>query len=370
MSEEIEDKDQPLPEFGDVRDEEQLDWPKLVAFMRAHHVEGVGPPLTVKQFRGGHSNLTYLLRFGDSVEWVVRRPPFGPLPPGGHDMAREYRVLSRLWEGFEQAPRAILFSDDSSIIGAPFFVMQRRSGFVIPNRRPLPPGIATDPTTFRHMSEGFIDALADLHSVDYEKIGLSALGRPDGFVRRQITGWMDRWEKAKTGEVPLMNKLGAWFLENIPAAQKPVLLHNDFYLHNVMFAPDNSGRVVGVFDWEMSTLGDPMIDVGTALNYWRDPDDPPELLELSEGYAHTTRPGFLKRAELVERYAKRTGRDLGKIDFFRAWALWKTSTVVQQIYVRFVRGQTSDPRFESMGKQPPVLAATAARVVAKMGFKE
>jgi aminoglycoside phosphotransferase (APT) family kinase protein len=369
IAEQIAEKDQPLPEFGDVRAEEQLDWPRLVAFLREHDVTGADQPLEVKQFFGGHSNLTYLLRFGEEIEWVVRRPPFGPLPPGGHDMAREYRVLSRLWEGFQQAPRAILFCDDPSIIGAPFFVMQRRSGFVIPNRRPLPPGIATDPDTFRRMSEGFIDALADLHSVDYEQLGLSTLGRPDGFVRRQIIGWMDRWEKAKTVEMPLMNQLGAWFLDHIPPAQKPVLLHNDFYLHNVMFAPDNSGRIVGAFDWEMSTLGDPMIDLGIALNYWRDPDDSDELIAISEGYAHTARPGFLTRDGLVERYARRSGRDVGDSAYYRAWANWKTATVVQQIYVRFVRGQTHDPRFESMGAQPPVLAREAARVVAKLGFK-
>jgi aminoglycoside phosphotransferase (APT) family kinase protein len=368
MPEELE-KDQPLPEFGEVREEEQLDWPKLAAYLHANGVAGADGPLAVKQFRGGHSNLTYLLRFGER-EWVVRRPPFGPLPPSAHDMGREYRVLSRLWEKFAQAPRAILFCDDLSILGAPFFVMERRTGFVIPNRHPLPPGITTDPDTFHRMSAGFIDALADLHSVDYESIGLAGLGRPEGFARRQITGWMDRWEKAKTGEVPLMNRLGAWFLDNLPAAQKPVLLHNDFFLHNVMFAPDNSGKVVGVFDWEMSTLGDPMIDLGIALGYWRDPDDLEELIALSEGYAHTVRPGFMTRDQLAARYGQRTGRNLTHIDFYRAWALWKTATVVQQIYVRFVRGQTHDPRFESMGSHPPVLARTAARVVAKFGFRE
>ena len=346
-----------------------LDWPKLVAYLRDHQVPGAGEPLTVKQFRGGHSNLTYLLRFGTEHEWVVRRPPFGPLPPGGHDMAREYRVLSRLWEGFPQAPRAILFSADASIIGAPFFVMQRKAGFTIPNRRPLDPQIKTDPATFRAMSEGFIDALADLHRVDYPSLGLAELGRPEGFLKRQIAGWMDRWEKAKTDEVPLMNQLGAWFLDNLPAPQPPVLLHNDFYLHNVMFAPDNSGAVVGVFDWEMSTLGDPLVDLGIALNYWRDPDDSPDLIALSEGHAHTTRPGFLTRDELVARYARRTGRDVSHAAYYRAWAHWKTATVVQQIYVRFVRGQTHDPRFGSMGVQPPVLARTAAEVVAQFGFK-
>jgi aminoglycoside phosphotransferase (APT) family kinase protein len=366
----IEDSDRPLPEYGEVRDEEQLDWPKLVAFLRANEVPGADQPLEVKQFHGGHSNLTYLLRFGNQHEWVVRRPPFGPLPVGGHDMAREHRVLSRLWESFPDAPHAILFSDDAAIIGAPFFIMERRRGYVIPNRRPLPPGILTDPATFRRMSAGFIDALAGLHTVNYEAIGLSGLGRPEGFVRRQIAGWMDRWEKAKTAPVPLMNKLGTWFLDHVPAAQKPVLLHNDFYLHNVMFAPDNSGRVSGVFDWEMSTLGDPMVDLGIALNYWREATDAPDLIDLSEGHAHTTRAGFFKRDELVQRYAHRTGRDMSHIDFFRAWALWKTATVVQQIYVRFVRGQTTDPRFESMGRQPPILARTAAQIVAKLGFNE
>ncbi|MGH7916563.1 MAG: phosphotransferase family protein [Candidatus Binataceae bacterium] len=364
------DKDQPLPEVGEVREEERLDWSKLVGCLRANHVPGADLPLEIKQFKGGHSNLTYLLDFGGRHEWVVRRPPFGPLPPSAHDMGREYRVLSRLWEKYERAPHAILLSDDTSIIGAPFFVMERKRGFVIPNRHPLTPGIKTDPDTFRRMSVGFIDALADLHAVDYAQLGLSTLGRPDGFVRRQITGWMDRWEKAKTEEVPLMNRLGAWFLENLPHSPAPVLLHNDFYLHNVMFAPDNSGVVVGVFDWEMSTLGDPLIDVGLALGYWREADDPPELIELSEGYAHTTRQGFLKRGELTERYARRTGRDVANIDYYRAWAHWKTATVVQQIYVRYVRGQTHDPRFASMGTHAPVLARAAARVVAKLGFRE
>ncbi|MGH7836590.1 MAG: phosphotransferase family protein [Candidatus Binataceae bacterium] len=370
MADVHEDPNQPLPEFGDVRDEEQLDWRGLAAYLSAHQTPGADQPLAVKQFRGGHSNLTYLLRFGDDHEWVVRRPPFGPLPPGGHDMAREYRVLSRLWESFAQAPRAILFCDDAAILGAPFFVMQRKAGFTIPNRHPLDPKIKTDPASCRAMSEGFIDALADLHAVDYEQLGLAGLGRPDGFLKRQIAGWTDRWEKAKTAELPLMNRLGAWFLENMPAPQKPVLLHNDFFLHNVMFAPDNSGAVVGAFDWEMSTLGDPLIDLGTALNYWRDADDPPDLIALSDGHAHTTRPGFMTRAELIARYAERTGRDVKDAAYYRAWALWKTATVVQQIYVRFVRGQTHDPRFEAMGAHVPILARTAAEVVARLGFRE
>ena len=246
-----------------------LDWPKLQAYLREHDVPGADTAMEVKQFRGGSSNLTYLLRFADGHQWVVRRPPFGPLPPSAHDMAREYRVLSRLWEGFAAAPRAIVLCEDPSIIGAVFFVMERREGAVIKNRHPLPPEIDAKPETFRRISESLIDTLADLHAADYEKIGLGGLGRPEGFLQRQITGWMGRWEKAKTREVPLMEKLGTWFLEHMPAAQKPVLLHNDFYLHNVMFKAGDSGKVVGVFDWEMSTLGDPMIDLGLTIGYWR-----------------------------------------------------------------------------------------------------
>ena len=357
-------------EYGEVREEEQLDWPRLQAYLVEHGVPGAGTAMEVKQFRGGSSNLTYLLRFADGHQWVVRRPPFGPLPPSAHDMAREYRVLSRLWEGFHAAPRAIVMCEDPAIIGAPFFVMERREGAVIKNRHPLPSELEQKPETFRRISENLIDTLADLHAADYEKIGLGGLGRPEGFLQRQITGWMGRWEKAKTREVPLMERLGTWFLEHMPAAQKPVLLHNDFYLHNVMLAAGDTGKVVGVFDWEMSTLGDPMIDLGLTIGYWRQPDDPPELIALSQGYAHTTIAGFLSRDELLQRYAERSGRVVSMADYYRAWANWKTGTVVEQIYVRYVRGQTSDPRFANMGEWAPVLARQAARVVAKFGFRE
>src|SRR5580704_2461399 len=221
-------------EYGEVREEERLDWPKLQAYLREHQVPGADSAMEVRQFRGGSSNLTYLLRFADGHQWVVRRPPFGPLPPSAHDMAREYRVLSRLWQGFTAAPRAIVLCEDPAIIGAVFFVMERREGAVIKNRHPMPPEIDAKPETFRRISESLVDTLADLHAADYEKIGLGGLGRPEGFLQRQITGWMGRWEKAKTREVPLMEKLGTWFLENMPMSPPPVLVHNDFYLHNVM----------------------------------------------------------------------------------------------------------------------------------------
>ena len=356
-----------VPEFGDVRAEEELDWRKLADYLR-DKLPGADAPMTVKQFRGGSSNLTCVLRFGDR-EWVMRRPPFGPLPVGGHDMGREYKVLSRLWEVYKPAPRGMLFSDDISIVGAPFFVMERRSGIVIKNRQPLPEELGTDPATYRSLSQGFIDTLADLHRVDYPAIGLSSLGKPDGFLKRQITGWMGRWEKAKTREVPLMEKLGAWFLENMPPSPPPALIHNDFYLHNIMIGSDSPGNVVGVFDWEMSTIGDPMVDLGISIGYWREKSDPEELLATSQGEAHTLRPGFMSRDELVNRYSSRTGRDVSRIPFYWAWAHWKTATVVEQIYVRYVRRQTTDPRFAMMGPFAPALAIGAAQVASRLGFK-
>jgi len=359
---------EPVPEVFEVRSEEEFDRDRLAAYLRGK-IPGAEGPMEVKQFRGGHSNLTYLLRFGPQ-EWVLRRPPLGPLVPTAHDMNREYRVLSRVWQAFPPAPRAVLLCEDPSIIGAPFFVMERRRGVLIKMREPLPAVIGDNPDTFRRISEVFIDTLAALHMVDYEKIGLGDIGKPAGFVERQITGWMGRWERAKTQELPLMNKLGAWYLANMPPPQPPALLHNDFYLHNIMLDERDFGHITGVFDWEMATIGDPMVDFGLSLSYWRDPDDPEDLLELSEGHAHTTKPGFLKRAQLAARYANKTGRDISSLPFYRSWAWWRNATVVQQIYVRFVRGQTTDPRFERMGAHPPILARAAAQLAAQLGFKE
>jgi aminoglycoside phosphotransferase (APT) family kinase protein len=189
-------------------------------------------------------------------------------------------------------------------------------------------------------------------------------------VERQIKGWMARWEKAKTREVPLMEKLGAWFLEHMPQSPAPALIHNDFYLHNIMLGADDPGKVVGVFDWEMSTIGDPLIDLGVSLGYWRDRTDPPETIDPGLPQPHTLAPGFLTRDELAARYAKRTGRDLSNLPFYRSWAHWKNATVVEQIYARYARGQTSDPRFAVMGNQAPALAWAAARVASELGFRE
>ncbi len=359
----------PLPEYTEIRDEDRFDMAPLREYLRGR-LPGADGPMELKQFRTGSSNLTFLLRLGGQ-EWVLRRPPRGPVAPTANDMSREFRILSRLWQAFYPAPRALLFCDDASIIGAPFYVMERRKGVVVTLRQPFPPALqGHSPSTYRQMAEAFIDTLADLHAVDYQAIGLEGFGRPEGFLQRQITGWMGRWEKAKTQEVPLMKTLAAWFLEHQPAPQPPVILHNDFYLHNVMFDAEFPGRIVAVLDWEMASLGDPMIDLGTALNYWRNDDDTAELLDLSEGYPHTAiTPGMLRREQMAQRYAMRTGRDISAFPYYLALAYWKYATVVEQLYLRYYRGQTTEPRFVNYKKYAPVLAREAARVAALLGFK-
>jgi len=359
-----------LPEYTEVRDEDRFDTQALRDYLR-ERLPGAERPLELMQFRTGSSNLTYLMRLGKD-EWVLRRPPRGPVAPTASDMAREYRILSRLWQGFYPAPRAMLFCEDPAIIGAPFYIMERRKGVVVTLRQPFAPALlGHSPSTYCAMAEAFIDTLADLHAVDYRAIGLGTFGKPAGFLQRQITGWMGRWEKAKTQEVPLMKKLADWFLEHQPPSQPPVILHNDFYLHNVMFDDKFPGRIVAVLDWEMSSLGDPMIDLGTALNYWRDPGDAPDHLALSEGYPHTAiTPGMLRRDEMANRYALRTGRDISAFPYYLALAYWKYATVVEQLYLRFHRGMTTEPRFANYKKYAPVLAREAAKVAAPLGFRD
>ena len=354
------------PDYDAVEPEEEFDHERLRAWLGERMGRDL-PAMEVFQFRGGHSNLTYLLRF-TGEEWVMRRPPFGPVPASAHDMTREYRVLSRLWKVYPPAPRAILLCEDNAVIGAPFYVMERRTGVVIRKREPLPQVLGDRPETFRRISHAFIDALADLHRVDYVAAGLGDLGRPAGFLERQIRGWMDRWNRAKAREVPLMGRVGAWLLENMPPAQAPAIIHNDFFLHNVMLDVRDPGKVVAVLDWEMATLGDPLVDLGTALGYWLEPTDPKELISRSDEPGHTLRAGFASRAELISRYSARTGRDVTQIAYYHAFAFWKTATVVEQLYSRFARGLTHDRRLARMEGESALLAAAAAGVAEKLGF--
>jgi aminoglycoside phosphotransferase (APT) family kinase protein len=342
------------PDVAPVRPDEQLDVAAVAAYLRGR-LPGSEAPLELLQFPGGHANLTYLLTFGGAHEYVLRRPPLGPVAPRSHDMVREFRALSALGPFFPPAPRVFVLCEDPTVIGAPFFVMERRNGIVV--RRTMPPEIPDEPAIRRRIGEAAIDCLADLHAVPVAGTAVAGLGKPEGFVERQIRGWAERWQRAQTEELPAMTALAEWLIARIPPPTPPTVVHNDFKLDNMMLDAADPGRIVAVLDWDMTTLGDPLIDVGTLLGYWPQADDPPERLAIA--MQPTYLDGFPTRAELIARYAARSGRDLGSIVFFEIFALFKLAVVLQQIFVRFVRGQTKDERFAAMGESVRRLAEIA-----------
>jgi aminoglycoside phosphotransferase (APT) family kinase protein len=329
---------------GIVRAGEDLDIARLQPFLQDRL--GETGPITVEQFPGGHSNLTYLLRLGD-CELVLRRPPFGSKVRSAHDMAREFRVLSKLHTAYPLAPRALLYCDDPSILNAPFYLMEPIRGLII--RRDPPPGVPFPPETTRRLSEVFIDNLARLHGLDYAAVGLADLGKPQGYLERQVKGWIERYHNSKTHDLPEVDRISPWLLARMPATYESALLHNDYKYDNLVLDPNDATKIVGVLDWEMCTIGDPLTDVGTALAYWTDPQDPEDFQEIRS--APTTLPGTLTRAQLVERYAAAASRDPGDMIFYLAFARFKVAVIIQQIYYRYAQGLTQDERFAVLPKR-------------------
>ena len=319
---------------------------------------GADAPLTVRQFSRGKANLTYLLRFGDDdpIEYVLRRPPLGPVAPGAHDMAREYRVLSTLWRAFPKAARAHLYCDDESVIGAPFFVMERLHGIVVQGAVPERFGSGEDPVANRKLSEVVVETLAEFHGVEPADAGLDDLGHPDGFMERQVDGWTARWEKAKHEENPLAIELAGWLRAHLPPPGPTTLLHNDWRLDNMAVDPDDPGKCVAVYDWDMCTRGDAFADLGTLMSVWYDPGEAPSELNTMP----TSAPGWMLRSEAIDRYARDTGFDLSHVDWYVVFGTFKLAVVLQQIYIRWLRGQTSDERFAVMGEGARQLLDLAA----------
>jgi aminoglycoside phosphotransferase (APT) family kinase protein len=273
-------------------------------------------------------------------------------------MSREYQVLSVLYNSYPPAPKAYLYYGETDIIGAPFIVMERRRGIVV--RKTIPQEFAAISEAPRRMSEALVDALAKFHAVDYESIGLAKLGKPAGFIERQIEGWYQRWQGAKIEDLPVMDELYAWLKENLPVTGSFSLVHNDFKLDNVMLATGDPGQIVAVFDWDMCTLGDPLSDLGALLSYWTEVNDPPYLQSLA--MMPTGNPGFLTRSELVDRYARKSGRPTNNVDFYHTLGLFRLMVIIAQIYIRYARGQTQDQRFAAFGPLVPLLARAAAEV--------
>jgi aminoglycoside phosphotransferase (APT) family kinase protein len=345
-----------------IRAGEELPVDRLSAFLQ-QHIPVADGTLTVEQFPHGHSNLTYLVRWGNR-EWVLRRPPFGNVVATAHDMSREFRILSRLNVVYPPAPRPELYCEDESVIGAPFYLMERRRGVIL--RKSLPGGITIDVELARQMSTALIDNLAALHAVDYRAAGLDELGKPEGYVQRQVAGWTKRYAQAQTSQVPAMDRVAAWLGANQPGESRAAVIHNDYKYDNVMLAADNMTRIVAVLDWEMATLGDPLMDLGATLAYWVEPTDPAPLRHAAFG--PTALPGSLTRREVIERYQSQTGSEVNNVEFYYCFGLFKLAVIVQQIYARFVRGNTSDARFAHLDQLVVILSEQAERTInADMG---
>ena len=363
-------------ELAPVRPGEDLAWDRLAPYLVQAFAElgiELDPRLSVQQFPNGSANLTYLLTFGDrdtsgsgpgERRLVLRRPPFGEIAPGAHDMRREHRVLSKLWRAYDRAPRAYVCCDDHEVVGADFVVSDYRSGEVI--WAALPASMRDLDGAARRVGFAVVDALADLHLVDPSSVGLEQLGRPDGYLERQVAGWRHRWSlvAGEGGGGPvdrLMSDLGARLEATRPEPQRATLLHNDPKLDNCQFLPGRPDRVASVFDWDMATLGDPLADLGMLLNYWPDPADSDGDRPIHvPGMEHM---GLPARAEVSARYAERTGLDLSGAWWYEAFATWKNAVVTQQLYQRFVRGESTDERMAQRGTYPPMLSARADRIL-------
>lgn len=326
-----------IPETAPPRDGEHPDTAALAGWLNA--------PVRIQQFPAGHSNLTYLL-ITSLGEFVLRRPPLGPLAPRAHDMAREFRLLSALHPHYPLAPRPFRLCEDPAVLGCPFFLMERRHGVILRDEAP--------PESDRPaISRAFVETLAELHSVDTADPAIAALGRPDGFLQRQVQGWIDRWERAAPAGAPDIDLAFAHLARQVPHSDDSAVIHNDFKLDNLMLDPAAPGRVAAVLDWEMATLGDPLFDLGVALAYW---SHAPSL-----GLA-TRPPGWWSRDEIVHAYGLRTGRDLTALPWHELFGVCKLAVIVRQIHVRWQRGQTTDQRFSRFGEMVEELGAIAAKL--------
>ncbi|HEY1551869.1 MAG TPA: phosphotransferase family protein [Kofleriaceae bacterium] len=310
-----------------VREHEALDTAKLAEFL--------GGPVTVEQFPGGHSNLTYLLHHGDR-ELVLRRPPFGSKVKSAHDMGREVAVLSKLAPVYDRAPHVIAYEPTGDVLGAPFYLMERRRGVIL--RKDVP----DDPALIARVCDLLVDALVDLHAVDYAAAGLGDFGKPAGYVGRQVSGWIERYTGSQTDEIAAMATAGAWLVANQPGDGPPALIHNDFKFDNVIF-DSKLERITGVLDWEMATIGDPLMDLGTSLSYWMQSNDGPTFQNVLFGV--TTKPSMPPRTQIAQRYFERSGRRTEHLVFYYVFGLYKTAVILQQIYYRYAKGLTTDARF-------------------------
>jgi len=344
---------------GAIRQGEELNQDRLQAFL-LEHLPGVAGQLTIEQFPKGFSNLTYLLRLGGQ-QLVLRRPPFGAKIKTAHDMSREFHILAGLVGVYPKVPKPLFYCEDESIIGTPFYVMERVEGVILRPR--MPEKMIPDAETMRGIAGALVDTFVELHAVDYEAAGLGDLGRPEGYVERQITGWTKRYFQAKTEELQDLEKAAAWLAGNLPPDHSPALIHHDFNYDNLVPDPRDWTRVVAVLDWEMATIGDPLMDLGTSIGYWINHDDP-EIMQQFR-LSPTNLDGNPTRAEVVQRYAQKSERDVGNIVFYYVYGLFKIAVIIQQIYYRYQKGFTQDPRFANLNFAVQMCGTVAWQAIQK-----
>lgn len=346
-------------EATDVRPGEELDQARVEEYLLAN-IPGLTGPVTIKQFPSGYSNLTYLIQAGDR-ELVLRRPPHGTKAKTAHDMGREYRVLTALRPVFPYCPQTLAFCTDHAVMGCDFYVMERLEGLII--RRQLPPELGFGPAELERLTKRMVEVMSELHGVDYAAAGLAGMGKPAGYVGRQVGGWSKRYRAARTPDVPDGEAVMAWLEREMPPeSERPAIIHNDFKLDNMVLDRDDPLKVVGILDWEMSTLGDPLMDLACTLAYWPQADDPRELQELSAMPTHL--PGALTRRQAVEHYGRLTGMVMDRMDFYYTFGLFRLAVIAQQIYYRFYHGQTQDQRFGALAHSVRALLAQAGRAMA------
>ncbi|GAB3642153.1 phosphotransferase family protein [Spirosoma arcticum] len=355
-----------------TRSGEELDIAKLQAYLNGH-LPDFGTITDVAQFPGGYSNLTYLVKT-DSWEYVLRRPPVGAKDiKGGHDMGREFRVLTMLRDAdYRKIPEPVVFCEDESVMGCPFYVMARVPGVILRANTAQKLNIPAD--AMRRLSESLVDNLVQLHALDIEKTGLIQLGKPEGYIGRQVMGWHKRYGAAQTDDIAAMTDLARYLTdsmpdENAPSLSRlghnaPTLLHNDFKYDNVVFDPDalsetGNRDIWAVLDWEMCTVGDPLMDVGTSLSYWAEAGDDP----FRRTFNLTHLPGNLTRQEFAQRYAERSGRDITNLLYYYVFGLFKNAVVLQQIYGRYKKGLTKDARFANLLMGVEVLAREGVKAI-------
>jgi len=351
-----------LDKAGRVRKGEELDLAAVDAFLKAADQGLEGTP-EISQFSGGASNLTYLLRY-PGRDLILRRPPFGARAKSAHDMAREAAVQRALAPVYPYVPTVVAVCEDPAVLGCDFYVMERIAG-IIP-RRDLPAGMTLSPEDTRRLCLTVIDRLIELHQVDPVAAGLSGLGKGEGYVRRQVEGWRDRFRRAHTPDVSDFETVTAWLAEHMPANEVAIrVIHNDFRFDNVVLDAADPLSVIGVLDWEMATLGDPLMDLGGALAYWVEADDEPEFLALRRQPTHL--PGMLTRREVIAYYGEKTGFRVDDFSFYLVFGLFRLAVIAQQIYQRYSQGNARNPQFASFGQVVNILERRCRGVIAAPG---